>query len=194
MWPLLMLGVVAAFVAAFSFMQLRAAAAPSLYGTALDNPPLLEPFELTNAAGERVTLSAWRGEVLLVFFGFTNCIDVCPLTLGRLAKVYKDLGEPSDVQVVMVTVDPEHDTPEVTQRYAAGFHPDFVGLSGSTADIAEAAQKFYVGYHELGDGEFFHIDTVALIDREGRMRLVYGQDKVSRIGSDLETILAQRRY
>lgn len=170
-WWLAALGVVAALVAAFSWGQLRADAAPTLHGTALDNPPLVAPFELTNARGERVTLEAWRGELLLVFFGFTSCPDVCPLTLGRLAKIYEDLGEPEDVQVVMITVDPEHDTPEVTQRYAEAFHPDFVGLSGSTADIAEAAKRFYVGYRELGERSFLHTDTVALLDREGRLRL-----------------------
>lgn len=193
-WLLAALGVLAALTAAFSFVQLRAASAPTLHGTALDNPPLVEPFELTNASGERVTLEAWRGELLLVFFGFTTCPDVCPLTLGRLAKVYEDLGEPKDVQVVMITVDPEHDTPEVTQRYAAGFHPDFVGLGGSTADIAEAAKRFYIGYRELDERSFLHTDTVALLDREGRLRLVYAQDNVARIGSDVATILAQRRW
>jgi len=186
--------VLAALLAAFSAYQIRAASAPALHGTALENPPRVGDFELTNAEGERVTLSNWRGKVLLVFFGFTHCPDVCPLTLGRLAKTYEDLGEPEDVQVVMITVDPENDTPEVVQRYAAGFHPSFIGLSGSGSDIATAARTLYASGREAGEGRFIHTDAVMLLDREGRMRLVYAQDKVARIGEDTETILAQRDW
>ncbi len=193
-WTLVLVGLTAALLAGFSLLQLRAAGAPDFYGTPLDDPPLVAPFELTDAEGERVTLSKWRGDLLLVFFGFTHCPDVCPLTLGRLAKVYDDLGRPEDVQVVMITVDPARDTPELTQRYAGSFDPAFVGLGGSSADIAHAAQTFFVGHRELEDKNFLHTDSVALIDREGKMRLVYGQDKVSGLTEDLSRILKSRNF
>lgn len=194
LWTLAVAGLLAALVAGFSFFQLRALSAPEFYGTALDEPPLVGSFELTSAAGERVTLERWRGDVVLVFFGFTRCPDVCPLTLGRLAKVYRDLGSPEDVQVVMITVDPENDTPELTQRYASSFDPSFVGLGGSTGDIANAAQTFFIGYRGLGDADFLHTDSVALLDREGRLRLVYAQDKVARLSEDLPRILDARTF
>ena len=125
-----------------------------------------------------------------MFFGFTTCPDVCPLTLGRLAQTYRDLGEPEAVQVVMVSVDPGTDTPARTQRYVAGFHASFTGLTGSTADTARAARAFFVGYRQL-DRSVGHTDTVALLDPEGRMRFVYTQDKVARIGDDLQQLLGR---
>lgn len=193
-WTLILVGLVAAAVAGFAYMQLQRANGPEYYGTPLDNPVQVAPFTLTDAQGERVTLEKWRGDLLLVFFGFTRCPDVCPLTLGRLAKVYEDLGEPEDLQVVMVTVDPQHDTPKLTQQYAGGFNPDFAGLSGSSSDIANAATTFFVGYRGLENDGFLHTDSVALLDREGKMRFIYGQDKVARLSEDLPKMLASRSF
>ncbi|MDZ7703814.1 MAG: SCO family protein [Trueperaceae bacterium] len=175
---------------------LGASTAPvdGLRGTALDTPRLIEGVTLTDGAGERVTLADYRGDVVVVFFGFTSCPDVCPLTLGRLAKIYQDLGEPTDLQVLMITVDPEHDTPEVTQRYASGFHPSFVGLSGDSSDIAQAARQFFVGFQDIGAGQFSHTDALIVLDRDGQMRIVYSQDNMMHVSSDLETILAQRDW
>ena len=191
---LALVGLVAAAVAGFSYRQLRSLSASAYYGTPLDNPVQVAPFELTDASGERVTLGRWRGDLVLVFFGFTRCPDVCPLTLGRLAKVYEDLGRPEGVQVVMITVDPQHDTPERTQAYAGGFNPDFVGLGGSTGDVANAARTFFVGYRGLEGNDFLHTDSVALLDREGKMRFIYGQDKVARLGEDLPRMLASAAF
>lgn len=178
-------------LAGLSRLALERVSAEGFYGTALDTPVQVGEIALTGAAG-RAALSDWRGKYLLVFFGFTTCPDVCPLTLGRLAKVYRDLGEPEAVQVVMVSVDPATDTPARTQRYVAGFHPSFVGLTGSTADVARAARTFFVGYRQLDRG-VGHTDTVALLDPEGRMRLIYTQEKVARIGDDLEQLLKRGR-
>ena len=195
-WTLALVGLVAAALAGFAFVQLQRADSQSseYYGTPLDTPVQVAPFTLTDAEGERVTLSKWRGDLVLVFFGFTRCPDVCPLTLGRLAKVYKDLGEPKDLQVVMVTVDPQHDTPKLTQKYAGSFDSDFVGLGGSSSDIAKAAKTFFVGYRGLKNEDFIHTDSVALLDREGKMRFVYGQDKVARLSEDLPKLLALRNF
>ncbi len=188
---LFVLGACALALLGFSLLQVDRLSVAGYYGTALDSPVQVGDFTLTSADG-KAALSDWRGKYLLVFFGFTRCPDVCPLTLGRLAKTYRELREPEDVQVVMVSFDPETDTPARLERYLEGFHPSFVGLTGSTSDIAKAARTFFVGYQQLGDG-FTHTDTVALLDREGRMRLVYGQDKVARIGEDLEKILGRGR-
>ena len=193
LWLLASLAILAASVAAFSFYQLSRASS-ELYGTVVDSQPVVGEIELTDADGERVKLSDYRGDTLLVFFGFTNCPDVCPLTMGRLGKMYRDMGEPEDVQVAMITVDPAHDTPEVLGDYVKAFHPDFAALSGSQEDIANAAKTFFVGYRGIENDRFIHTDTVAILDPEGRMRLVYGQDKVKHIEDDLETVLAQRDW
>ena len=100
----------------------------------------------------------------------------------------------AEVQVVMITVDPARDTPEVMQRYAAQFHPDFVGLSGTPQDIADAARSFFVGFRELAGGQFTHTDAIFLLDRQAQMRLIYRQDNVLRLAEDLQTILAQRLW
>ncbi len=194
LWLLASLALLSVCLAVFSFYQLSRASSAELYGTVVDSKPVVGEIELTNGEGKRVKLSDYQGDVLLVFFGFTNCPDVCPMTMGRLGKMYRDMGEPDDVQVAMITVDPAHDTPEVLANYVSAFHPDFAALSGSQADIANAAKTFFVGYRGIEDKQFVHTDTVAMLDREGRMRLVYGQDKVKHIGEDLETVLAQRDF
>lgn len=178
-------------LAGWGWFELSRASAKGFYGTALDTPVQVDDFTLSSAGG-KAALSDWRGKYLLVFFGFTACPDVCPLTMGRLAKIYRDLGEPENVQVVMVSVDPETDTPERVERYVQGFHPSFVGLTGSTSDIAEAARTFFVGYRQLDKG-VGHTDYVTLLDRKGMMQLVYSQEKVPRLGDDLKAIL-ERGY
>lgn len=160
-------------------------------GTSFQNPEDVSDVKLVNAEGEQVNISDFSGNVVFAFFGFTRCPDVCPLTLGRLAKIYSDLGEPEDMQVIMVSVDPEHDTPEITNSYVSGFHPDFVGLSGSSADIAEAAKRFFAGFRGMGTDNYFHTDALFVLDRSGNMRLVYGQDKVVNLEQDIPVILAQ---
>lgn len=187
-------GLLALLVAAFAYQQYRVRSSPTYAGTALETPVTIPPFELTAADGDRLTLGRWRGDVRLIFFGYTRCPDVCPLTLGRLAKVYEDIGRPEDLKVVMITVDPQNDTPQLTQDYAQSFDLDFIGLGGSSSDIAQAAQTFFIGYRGIESKDFIHTDSVALLDREGRMRLIYGQDKVARLSEDLPRILASRNF
>ncbi len=193
-WTLALVGLLAALTALFAYRQLQEVAADQFYGTPLDEPLAVAPFELTDAGGNRVTLEKWQGDVRLVFFGFTRCPDVCPLTLGRLAKVYEDIGKPDDLKVLMITVDPQNDTPKRAQDYAASFDPSFIGLGGSSSDIASAARTFFVGYRGLQNKDFLHTDSVALLDRRGRMRLVYGQDNIARLSEDLPKILASRSF
>lgn len=163
--------------------------APEMAGTALTNPVAVEGLTLVDHHGRAATLADdYRGDVTLVFFGFTRCPDVCPLTMARLARIYESLGEPDGLQVVMVTVDPEYDTPEVLGRYVTGYHPDFVGLTGTTSDVATAARAFFVGYSGL-DRDIVHTDVVAVLDRSGALRYVYGQDDVMFLERDLPDLI-----
>lgn len=180
----LMGAVLAAGVAAYA-LGVWARPAPELAGTPLQNGPEAHDLELTNAAGETVSLTAFDGELQFLFFGFTRCPDVCPLTLGKLASFYREAGEPADVRVVMVTVDPAHDTPERVQEYVSGFHPHFVGLAGSSEQVAAAAKRFYIGVHEAAPGEIQHTDMVVVVDGEGRFRWVYGRDDLTALTRDL---------
>lgn len=168
---------------------------PTFHGTLLETPrPVAEVALTAGPEGERITLAQWQGRLVVVFFGFTHCPDICPLTMARLANIYRELGEPAEVQVVLITVDPARDTPEVMQRYAEQFHPGFVGLSGTAEEIANAARAFFVGFHELVGGQFVHTDAVFLLDQETRVRLIYRQDNMRHLAEDLQTILAQQLW
>jgi protein SCO1 len=163
---------------------------PAIAATALQNPQPVGAFPLVAPDGAAVTLAEVIGDaaVTLVFFGFTRCPDVCPITMARLGKMIADLGDPADVRVVMITVDPEHDTPEVIGRYARSFHPSFVGLTGSNSEVAQVTRAFFVGYADLGGGQFTHTEVVAVVDADGMLRAVYGSDRVLFIERDLPAL------
>lgn len=164
---------------------------PELSGTVLDEPRPVGALELTAAGGERVALAEVAGEWTLVFFGFVDCPDVCPLTMARLAEIYENLGEPEELRVVMITVDPERDDPERLERFVDGFHPDFVGLGGSPQDVGEAASSFFVGYNDAG-GTLVHTDAVAVLDADARLRMVYAQDDMRGLAGDAAQLLDGR--
>lgn len=161
----------------------------SVAGTELTNPVQIADLQLVDQRGNTVTLAGdLNGKVSLIFFGYTRCPDVCPLTMARLAQAYERLDDTSGLNVVMVTVDPGHDTPAVLADYVQRFHPDFIGLTGSNTQIAEAAMAFYVGF--AGEAPTVaHTDMVAVLDRQGRMRYMYGQEAVIRLSEDLPALL-----
>lgn len=148
----------------------------TLYDPALPAPEI----ELTQADGSSLRLSEMRGNVVLLFFGYTSCPDVCPVTLSELRKVNEELGKGADkVRVVFVTVDPERDTPEQIQKYVSIFNPSFIGLSGSLEEL-EPVWKDYGVYREVeqvpssATGYLVnHTARVYLIDRDGNLRLSY---------------------
>ncbi len=175
---------------AFAYrLGVRLRPAPEPAGTALQNPVDVSNVALVDDAGRNVTLGSYAGDVVLVYFGYTRCPDVCPLTMSRLAKAYRDLGSPSDLDVVMISVDPEHDTPEVIGPWVRHFDPAFTGLTGSNRQIAEAAKTFFIGYRGGAADGIKHTDVVVVVDREGRMRLIYGQDRIVALEDDLPALL-----
>jgi protein SCO1 len=149
------------------------------HGLLLESPKPAADFTLGGAGGKEVKLSDYRGKLVVLYYGYTFCPDVCPTTLAEITKAVQKLGKKSeDVQVVMVTVDPERDTPERMAEYMAFFNPSFVGLSGTPDQIAEAATPFGIYYqkHEGTPASGYLVDhtaTVNMLDREGRMRLVW---------------------
>ncbi len=186
-WLVFIASAVALTAAGVLFFLLRPAT--PVAGTELNNPVPVSGLELVDHRGETVDLAAdFGGDVTLVFFGYTRCPDVCPLTMARLAQAYEGLERTDGLKVVMVTVDPGHDTPEVLGEYVERFHPDFVGLTGSNNQIAEAAKTFFVGY--AGEAPTVaHTDMVMVLDREGNMRYMYGTEAVISIGEDLPGLL-----
>lgn len=106
-------------------------------------------FSMPDHTGKMRSLGDFKGKVVVLFFGFTQCPDVCPTTLSEVAAALHEVGAKSnDVQVLFVTVDPERDTPELLAQYVPAFNPGFLGLRGSQAEIETAARMFKVFYQK----------------------------------------------
>jgi protein SCO1 len=106
-------------------------------------------LKLTDHTGKVRTLQDYQGKVVLVFFGFTQCPEICPTTLHDLASVMKQLGSDADrVQVLFVTLDPERDTQDLLAKFVPVFHPNFVALRGNDAETKAAAQSFHVFFEK----------------------------------------------
>ncbi|MDH4377416.1 MAG: SCO family protein [Ramlibacter sp.] len=134
-------------------------------------------FELPDFDGQTRRLQDFRGKLVVVFFGFTQCPDVCPTAMTDLVEVKRQLGADGDkLQAVFVTVDPERDTPEVLKAYIANFDPSFVGLRGTPEQLAQVVQEFKVYYKKVegktpGAYTMDHSAASFIYDTQGRLRL-----------------------
>ena len=139
------------------------------------NPPYSAPdFLLAGSDGSDVTLARYRGKVVLLTFGFTNCAAVCPTTLATLAQARKKLGEAAHtVQVIYVTVDPERDDAARMRSHLAAFDPTFIGATGTPESLAAVRRKYGVTAVKEGTGRDYavaHTSSIFIIDRGGRLR------------------------
>jgi len=155
-------------------------------------------FALTDHTGERRTLADFRGKVVLLFFGFTNCPDMCPTALAQMAQVVERLGpDGARVQGLFVTVDPNRDTAEVLAKYVPAFHPTFVGLRGSGAETAAAAAEFKIFYaaqapDASGSYTVDHTAGIYAVDGAGRLRLYMGPGRtVDSMVHDVKLLLEE---
>ncbi|HSS69842.1 MAG TPA: SCO family protein [Casimicrobiaceae bacterium] len=134
-------------------------------------------FHLTDHTGKPRALADFRGKVVVIFFGYTQCPEECPTTLSRLAAAMQKLGPDAvRVQVLLVTVDPERDTPQVLSQYVPAFDPTFLGLYGDAAATAEVAKEFKILYQKQpgptpGTYSMDHSTGTFIFDREGRLRV-----------------------
>lgn len=146
-----------------------------LHGMDMTDANFGEDFLLTGTDGMQYRLSDFKGKVVLIFFGFTQCPDVCPTALFRAAEVKKLLGEDGDqLQVIFITVDPERDTPQVLDAYVNAFDPSFLGLYGDLDQTAKTARDFKVFYQKVPTGASYTMDHTAITyvyDRNGSLRL-----------------------
>ena len=155
---------------------------PSFQLTDLAGAEFGRDFQLTDHNGKPRTLADFKGKVVAIFFGYTHCPDVCPITLGELAIVANELGKDAGrMQVLFITADPERDTPAVLSKYVPAFHPDFLGLYGDADATARTAKEFKVFYQKQPlPGGGYSVDHSAgtyIYDTAGRLRLFagYGQ-------------------
>jgi len=140
-----------------------------------ETPIVLDDFALSNHRGEAFTLSDLTGKWSFVFFGYTFCPDICPLTLASLRQFYnllEDTGMADDVQVVMISLDPKRDTTEVLNNYVTYFNSDFIGATGDYADIYGVSRQMNVAftYTPIDDENYLvtHNGEIMLVDPSGR--------------------------
>jgi len=153
---------------------------------------------LTDADGKARTLADFKGKVVLVFFGYTQCPDVCPTTMAELAEVKRSLGaDGARVVGLFVTVDPERDTAELLKNYVANFGPDIVGLRGSPDEIKAAAKEFKVFFNKVPGktDTSYTVDHTAgsyVFDAQGKVRLFtrYGSGTKA-LADDLKLLLSE---
>jgi protein SCO1/2 len=153
-------------------------------------------FKLTDHTGKPRTLADFKGKVVVIFFGYTNCPDVCPTTMSDLNQAMKLLGkDASRVKVLFVTVDPERDTQALLAKYVPAFNPDFIGLYGDAATTAKTAKDFRIFYQKNkpdsnGNYSVDHSAGTYVFDPDGKLRLFmkYGEG-VESIAHDLRELL-----
>ena len=149
-------------------------------GLVLPTPEIANDFTLMAHHGEEVQLSDFREKIVVLYFGYTYCPDVCPTTLSALSLAMDELTptEKGQIQVLMVSVDPERDSPEVLADYLAHFDATFLGLTGTEQAISEAAEAFGI-FYQKGPGSVAsgylvdHTATVSVVDKAGHLRLLF---------------------
>ena len=150
---------------------------PQFKHTDVTGADYAKDFSLTDHNGRKVTLADYRGSVVTVFFGFTQCPDVCPSALAEMREVHAKLGpDGAKLKVLFITVDPERDTQELLSQYVPAFHPAFVGLYGDAAMTAKVAKDFKVFYQKVpgkspGSYSVDHTAGTYVFDTQGRLRL-----------------------
>jgi protein SCO1/2 len=170
---------------------------PAFHFTDITGAEFARKLDLPDVDGRPRTLADWKGKVTVVFFGYTQCPDVCPTTMAEMAQIRKLLGADGDkLQTVFVTIDPERDTPEILKAYVTNFGPGVVALRGNVEQTAAAAKEFKVYFAKVGGkspGSYTmdHSAASFVFDPQGRVRLFvpYGGDpKV--LAADIKTLAA----
>jgi protein SCO1/2 len=169
----------------------------SFQSTDMTGAEYAKGFSLTDQNGKQRTLTDFKGKVVLVFFGYTQCPDVCPTTMAEMASVMQKLGPQADqVQVLFITLDPERDTQELLAGYVPAFDKRFIGLRGTPEQIAKTAKDFKVFYAKVpgSDPKTYTIDHSAgtyVFDRDGKLRLFMRHDETAdQIVHDIRQLLS----
>lgn len=155
-------------------------------------------LDLPDAQGKQRTLAEFKGKLVVVFFGFTHCPDVCPTTMAELAQVKQSLGADGErIQGIFITVDPERDTPDLLKTYVTAFDPSFIALRGTPEQTQALAKEYRIFFAKAAGKtpDSYTIDHTAgsfIFDTQGRVRLFtrYGSGAQA-LASDLKALLAE---
>lgn len=160
----------------------------SLSGSVIDPPWPAPEISLTDHSGRPFSLHAQQGKVVLIYFGYTNCPDECPLTMAHAKLARESLGERAgDVQVIMVTTDPARDTPEALSHFMASFDPSFLALTGTQAELEKTWKDYGVSVAQGGEA---HSTFLYVVDPAGDIRETFQPDTdPAVISSDLDLLL-----
>jgi protein SCO1/2 len=200
--------IVAAFIFVLALLAMAAYAVNELrqrpiegagWDASSEGAPIGGAFELTDHTGKRVTQADYAGKYLLVFFGFTHCPDVCPRAMDQFAGAMAALGDDAaQVQPILITVDPERDTPQVLADYVAPFDANIVGLTGTPEEIAavETLYRAYARKVETGDGEddytMDHSAIIYLMGPDGGFLTLFdGSDTPDAMAAEIAAAIAE---
>jgi protein SCO1/2 len=170
---------------------------PQFKSTDITGAPYGHSLELADHSGKARRLQDFKGQAVVLFFGFTHCPDVCPTTLADIAGAVRSLGADANrVQVLMVSVDPERDTAESLAKYVTAFDPRFIGLRGDLEATKKVATEFKIYFEKRKQGDGYTVDHSAqsyVIDSQGRLRLLVRHDRIAQdLPNDLKVLLAER--
>jgi protein SCO1/2 len=179
--------VVLLVVTIFFFLTNR----PSLRGSVITPPWTAPEFSLHDQNGQPFTLSSQKGKVVLLYFGYVNCPDECPLTMAHVKLARESLGNRAqDVQVIMVSTDPARDTPQALKTFMEHFDPSFLGLTGSIPDLQKTWQDYGVTVEDSGET---HSTFLYVIDPSGNIRETFLPDtEPQEIAADLRLLLREK--
>jgi protein SCO1/2 len=180
-----------------SVASTASASAPAALKAGVFTPAYMAPdFSLRGSNGSAVALSHYRGKVVLLTFGYTNCAAVCPTTLATLAQTRTRLGKAAGaMQVIYVTVDPARDSARRMREFLAAFDPSFIGATGAADELAAVRQKYGVTAVKQGSGKDYamaHTSSIFMIDPAGKLRAVmpFGHDPADFV-HDIKLLSAQ---
>jgi protein SCO1/2 len=162
---------------------------PAFKGQVVEPLAAAPEINMTDQNGDPFQLSEMRGKVVLVFFGFTNCVDECPLAMAHIKLALQSLGDNArDVQVVMVSTDPVRDTPQALQNFLGKFDPSYLGIPGSVDSLTKLWNDYGV---VVLDGGETHSSFTYVIDTRGSLRLTFDPETTPEdMASDLKILLA----
>ena len=190
---ILLIGLLLAAIAGYELLRPK-----ELHGQIIEPPKTMPDFTLQSAQGP-VSLSSFRDKLVVLYFGYTACPDICPTTLATLGQAIKGLGnQGKDVQVIFVSVDWKRDTPEIMAKYVVNFNLDFLGLTGTQTQIDSVTNDFGIFYvlNPPDKNGYYSVDhnaSIRVLDRLGRLAVIWPNDtQAADMTADMQIILSSK--